>query len=190
MPIQNILCFGDSLTAGYGLANAAVESYPALIGQRITAVQPDCHVINAGYSGDTTNGGLARIDYWISRHITIFVLELGINDILRGIPPQNTQNNLQAIINKVRTKYPAVHMIMMGMQIPAFLHSPFTEQFNNIYPVLARNNNMAMVPNFLEGVAGKARLNLRDRIHPNADGYKVIAENVWPVFEKVIRRQV
>jgi len=189
MPTKNILCFGDSLTAGYGLGNPGMESYPALIGQRIMAAQFDYHVINAGYSGDTSAGGLSRIDYWISRPVAIFVLELGINDILRGIPPQNMQNNLQLIISKVKVKYPAVRMIMMGMQIPAFLHSPFTEQFNNIYPALARNNNMTLVPDFLEGVAGKARLNQRDRIHPNADGYKVTAENVWPVFEKVILQQ-
>ncbi|HZY37173.1 MAG TPA: arylesterase [Mucilaginibacter sp.] len=187
MATQNILFFGDSLTAGYGLQNPALESFPALIGQKIAAGQLDCHVINAGLSGDTTAGGLSRIDYWLSRPVAVFILELGINDILRGIPPQNTRNNLQAIVNKVKAKYPGARMVLMGMQIPAFLHSPFTDQFNNIYPALAAANNIALAPYFLEGVAGKARLNQHDRIHPNAEGYKVIAENVWPVIEKVIR---
>jgi acyl-CoA thioesterase-1 len=186
MATQNILFFGDSLTAGYGLANPAQESYPALVGQKIVAVQLDYHVINAGLSGDTSSGGLSRIDYWLSRPVTVFVLELGINDILRGVPPQTTRGNLQAIIDRVKAKYPAVRILLMGMQIPAFLHSPFTDQFNSIYPDLAAANNLAFVPNFLGGVAGIARLNQRDRIHPNAEGYKVIAENVWPVIQKII----
>ncbi len=185
MPTQNILFFGDSLTAGYGLQNPAMESYPALIGQKIAAAPLDYHIINAGLSGDTSAGGLSRLDYWLSRPISIFVLELGINDILRGIAPQTTRNNLQAIIDKTKTKYPAVKIVLMGMQLPAFLHSPFTEQFNAIYPGLAAANQMALIPYFLDGVAGMARLNQRDRIHPNADGYKVIAEKVWQVMQKV-----
>jgi acyl-CoA thioesterase-1 len=187
MAMQNILFFGDSLTAGYGLTNPSMESYPALIGQKIIAAKLDYHTINAGSSGDTSAGGLSRIDYWLSRPIAVFVLELGINDILRGIPPQTTRSNLQAIINKAKAKYPSVRILLMGMQVPAFLHSPFTDQFNNIYPALAAANNTAFVPYFLDGVAGKARLNQRDRIHPNADGYKVISENVWPAIQRLIQ---
>jgi acyl-CoA thioesterase-1 len=185
MSTQNILFFGDSLTAGYGLQNPALESFPALIGQRLSAAHLDYTVINAGLSGDTSAGGLNRIDYWLSRPVAVLALELGINDILRGIPPQTTRNNLQGIINKVKTKYPGVSMILMGMQLPAFLHSPFTQQFNAIYPSLAAVNKMILFPNFLESVAGKSKLNLHDRIHPNAEGYKVIAENVWPVIKKL-----
>jgi acyl-CoA thioesterase-1 len=186
MPAHNILFFGDSLTAGYGLQNPVLESYPALIGQKIAAAGLDYYVMNAGISGDTTAGGLSRIDCWLSRPIAVFVLELGINDIMRGLPPHVTRANLKAIADKVRTKYPAVKMVLMGMRFPAFLHSPLTAQFNNIYPALAGDNKMALVADFLDGVAGKARLNQRDRIHPNAEGYKVIAENVWPVIEKII----
>ncbi len=168
------------------MQNPVLESYPALIGKKIAAAGLDYYVMNAGISGDTTAGGLSRIDYWLSRPIAVFVLELGINDIMRGLPPQVTCANLKAIADKVRTKYPAVKMVLMGMRFPAFLHSPLTAQFNNIYPALAGDNKMALVADFLDGVAGKARLNQRDRIHPNAEGYKVIAENVWPVIEKII----
>lgn len=186
MATQNILFFGDSLTAGYGLASPAQESYPALIGRKIAAAQLDYHMINAGLSGDTSSGGLSRIDYWLSRPATLFVLELGINDILRGISPQTTRSNLQAILNRVKAKYPAVRVLLMGMKMPAFLHAAFTDQFNSIYPDLATANKLELVSDFLEGVSGKARLNQRDRIHPNAEGYKVIAEHVWPVIQTII----
>ena len=184
--MQNILFFGDSLTAGYGLRNAAIESFPALIGQKIKATYPDYNIINAGLSGDTSGGGLNRLDYWLSQRINIFVLELGINDVIRGISPQTTQKNLQAIIDKVKVKNPGVKIALMGMQIPLFLHSPFAAHFNTIYRTLADLNNLALVPFFLEGVAGKHNFNLPDRLHPNVEGYKVIAGNVWPVINGLL----
>lgn len=186
MSARNILFFGDSLTAGYGLQNPATESYPALIGQKVADAGMDYPIINAGLSGDTSSGGLGRINYWLSRPVSVFVLELGINDILRGIPPQTTCRNLQAIIDKVRTRYPDVKMALMGMELPAFLHSPFTQAFNAVYPSIAAANKMAFVSYFLDGVAGKARLNQRDRIHPTAEGYQVIAGNVWPVLKDLL----
>jgi len=182
----NILFFGDSLTAGYGLVNPAAESFPALIGQKLQTEYPGFRVINAGMSGDTSGGGLNRIDYWLSRPVDVFVLELGINDVIRQMPPSTTQKNLQAIIDKVKTKYPRAKMALMGMRLPDFLHSPSTPQFNSIYPQIAVANKMALVPFFLEGVAGKSNLNLRDKIHPSAEGYKVIAANVWPVIRGLI----
>jgi len=184
--MPNILFFGDSLTAGYGLADPATESFPALIGQKLQIENPGFQVINAGLSGDTSGGGLNRIDYWLSRPVDVFVLELGINDVTRQIPPLTTQKNLQAIIQKVMTRYPLAKMALMGMRLPDFLHSPFTAQFNAIYPQIALANQMALVPFFLEGVAGKSNLNLRDKIHPSAEGYKVIAANVWPVIQRLI----
>jgi acyl-CoA thioesterase-1 len=105
---------------------------------------------------------------------------------MRGVHPQNTLKNLQAIIDKVRVKYPGVKMALMGMQIPLFIHSPFTVQFNSIYPSLANANQMLLVPFFLEGVAGQAHLNLPDRLHPSAEGYKIIADKVWYVIQKLI----
>ena len=184
--MQNMLFFGNSLTAGYGLRNAAAESFPAIIGQKIVAAGLDYKVINAGLSGDTTTGGLRRLDYWLSQPVSVFVLELGINDIIRGIAPTTTLNNLQAIINKVKTKYPNAKIALMGMQIPPFMPSPVAGQFREIFTGLAWANKISLVPFFLEGVAGNAHLNLPDKLHPNAAGYKVIADNVWPVIEKLI----
>jgi acyl-CoA thioesterase-1 len=184
--MSNILFFGDSLTAGYGLSDPSSQSYPALIEQKINAAGLPFHVINAGLSGDTSGGGLSRIDYWLSRPVDVFVLELGINDVFRQAPPTVTQKNLQAIIDRVRSKYPAAKTALMGMRLPDFLHSPLTPQFNSIYPALAQANQMAFVPFFLEGVAGKSNLNLRDKIHPSAEGYKIIAGNVWPVIRSLL----
>jgi acyl-CoA thioesterase-1 len=184
--MQNILFFGDSLTAGYGLRNAAIESFPAIIGQKIEAAKLDYKIINAGLNGDTSVGGLRRIDYWLSRPVSIFVLELGINDIIRGMAPSTTLKNLQAIADKVKAKYPQVKIVLMGMQIPAFIHSPVATQFRDIFHSLANSNKMSLVPFFLDGVAGKLNLNLPDRLHPNAEGYKVIADNVWPVIQKLM----
>ncbi len=184
--MKNILFFGNSLTAGYGLRNTHIESFPARIGQKINAGQLGYKVINAGLSGDTSAGGLNRISYWISQPVDVFVLELGINDIIRRVPPQTTQRNLQAIIDKVKVKYPHVKMALMGMQLPGIIPSPFASQFNAIYPALTNANQMALVRFFLEGVAGKAHLNLPDGLHPNAEGYKIIADNVWPVIQKLL----
>ena len=184
--MKNILFFGDSLTAGYGLGNAASESFPALIQQKINAAKLGYKVINAGLSGDTSGGGLNRIDYWLSQPVSVFVLELGINDIIRGIAPQTTRNILQAIIDKVKVKYPGVKMILMGMEIPAFVPGTFAAQFRDIYRKLADANQMTFVPFFLEGVAGKPHLNLPDRIHPSAEGYRIIADKVWPAIQTLL----
>jgi acyl-CoA thioesterase I len=129
---------------------------------------------------------LIRIDYWISRHIDILILELGINDIMRGVNPQNTAQNLQAIINKVKAKNPKVKMALMGMQIPLFIRSPYTSQFNAIYPSLAQTNQILLLPFFLEGVAGQTHLNLADRLHPSAEGYKIIADKVWYIIQRLM----
>jgi len=184
--MQNILCFGDSLTAGYGLRNKDKEAYPALIQQKLNDLKLNYQVINAGLSGDTSAGGLNRLDYWLSQPISVFVLELGINDIIRGIPPATTLKNLQAIVHKIKARYPDVKLALMGMQIPAFIHSPVAAQFKEIFTTLARDNRMALLPFFLDGVAGIAQLNLPDHLHPNAEGYKVIAGKVWPVIEQLL----
>jgi len=181
--MKNALFFGDSLTAGYGLTSPSTESFPALILQKITSTGLNYRVTNAGLSGDTTVGGLQRIDYWTSKPVDVFVLELGINDIIRGISPQTTGANLQLLINLVKQKYPGVKMALMGMRVPPFMPIPFAAQFVDIYPKLATKNQMTFVPFFLEGVAGIANLNLPDKLHPSAAGYKVIADRVWPVIK-------
>lgn len=184
--MKSILFFGDSLTAGYGLRNVSEESFPALIQQKINQEQLDYRVINAGVSGDTTTGGLARIDYWLSQPIDVFILELGANDILRGIPPQTTARNLQAIVNKVKEKYPAVKMALMGMELPSIIPIQLVSDFSSVFRRIAEVNRMAFVPFFLKGVAGQLHLNLPDRVHPTAEGYKIIANTVWPVIKSLL----
>jgi acyl-CoA thioesterase-1 len=184
--MQNILFFGDSLTAGYGLASSATESFPALIGEKLRAEGLQYQITNAGLSGDTTAGGLSRLDYWLGKPVDVFVLELGINDILRGVAPLTTAKNLQTIIDKVKAKYPQAKLVLLGMEIPVFLGGGIAEVFNGIYRELAQHNRMAFVPFLLAGVAGKAHLNLWDRLHPSAEGYKVVAETVWPAIKAVL----
>ncbi|MCJ8209671.1 arylesterase [Mucilaginibacter sp. RS28] len=183
---KNILFFGDSLTAGYGLGDVHNESFPALIQQKIKAHGLNYQVINAGLSGDTSSGGLNRLNYWLGRQVDVFILELGINDILRGIPPATTHQNLQTIIDRVKEKYPDVKLALMGMQLPAFIPGAFAAEFRNIFSKLATANHMAFVPFFLEGVAGMPHLNLRDGLHPSAAGYRIIADKVWPVLHQVL----
>jgi acyl-CoA thioesterase-1 len=186
--MNKILFFGDSLTAGYGLGNVADESFPALIGQKIKKDGLPYEVINAGVSGDTSAGGLSRIEYWLSRPISVFILELGINDILRGISPKSTLNNLQAIIDKVKLKYPGCKLALMGMEIPAFIPGAFATEFRAIFRKLAGSNQMVFVPFFLEGVAGLAHLNMKDGLHPSAMGYQIIADKVWPVIKPLLSK--
>jgi acyl-CoA thioesterase-1 len=181
--MHNILFFGDSLTAGYGLGNHKAESFPALIQQKIDIEGLSYHCINGGLSGDTTAGGLLRLEYWMNRPLHVFVLELGINDIIRGVSLQITAKNLQAIIDKVKLKYPGIKLVMMGMEVPAFIPGAFATDFKAIFRKLADANQMAFVSFYLDGVAGKAHLNLPDRLHPNAAGYRVMADRVWPVLK-------
>jgi len=184
--VKNIIFFGDSLTAGYGLASAAKESFPALIGDKLKAQNLPYQVINAGVSGDTTTGGLARLNYWLRNPVDVFVLELGINDAMRSVPPETIATNLQTIIDRVKAKYPEVKLVLLGMEIPVFLGGPVALQFSAIYRRLATDNQMAFLPFLLQGVAGQQHLNLWDRVHPSAAGYKIVAELVWPVLKGVL----
>lgn len=184
--MKHILFFGDSLTAGYGLASAAAESFPALIQQKIDKDQLNYTITNAGVSGDTTKGGVARLDYWLSKPVDVFILELGINDAIRHVAPLTIQHNLQTIINKIRTKYPEVKIALMGMQLPGFIPGSHVAEFRNIFTTLASTNDIALVPFFLEGVAGQRHLNLRDGLHPSAEGYKIIADKVWPLIKGLL----
>lgn len=183
---KHILFFGDSLTAGYGLRDPASESFPALVGLKIRDAGLSYEVINAGISGDTSSGGLERIDYWLSRRIDVFILELGINDIMRGFPPAQTEKNLQAIINKVKARYPRCIIVLMGMQLPEFIPGTMATEFRGIFRTLADANKIAFVPFFLNGVMGQSHLNLSDGIHPSAKGYELIASNVWPVIQPLL----
>ena len=181
-----MLFFGDSLTAGYGLSNVQSESFPALMQQKIYKEQLPYRIINAGLSGDTSGGGLGRIDYWLSQPVDVFVLELGINDVTRGISPATTAKNLQLIIDKVKTRYPNARLAIMGMEIPAFIPGVFAAQFRAIFKQLADKNKTALVPFFLHGVAGVMHLNMKDGVHPTAEGYKIVADKVWPVLKPLL----
>lgn len=191
--IRNILCFGNSLTAGYGLASS--QAWPALIQQRIHALRMPYHIINVGRNGDTSGGGVLRIEQYLSDPIDVFILELGINDLPRGILPTQTAANLQKIIDRVKETHPKSRMVLAGMEVPSlvipreismFLNDPVVAAFRNIFGEIARKNNMAYIPFLLKGVAGIAHLNLMDRIHPNAQGHHILAENVWEVLSAIL----
>jgi acyl-CoA thioesterase-1 len=179
---KTILFFGNSLTAGYGVEPA--EAYPALIQKKIDSLDLTYKVVNAGVSGETTSGGNSRIDWILKQPIDIFVLELGANDGLRGIPLETTEQNLQSIIDKVRKTYPEITIILEGMQIPPNMGAEYTTAFKDIYPRLAKENNIGLIPFLLKDVAGDSKLNQQDGIHPTAKGHKIMAETVWEVLKK------
>lgn len=181
---KNILFFGNSLTAGYGVEPS--ESFPALIRQRIDSLGLPYNVVNAGVSGETTSGGNGRIDWVLQQPVDIFILELGANDGLRGIPVTETRKNLQAIIDKVKSKYPQARIILAGMQIPPNMGQKYTREFREVFSELANENKIELVPFLLEGVGGEAHLNQADGIHPNPEGHKLLAENVWKHLEKFL----
>jgi len=174
---KNILFFGTSLTAGYGLDQA--EAYPALIQQKIDSLKLPYKVINAGLSGETSAAGKSRIDWLLKQPVSIFVLELGANDGLRGIAVKETITNLQAIIDKVKAKNPDVKLVMEGMQMPPNMGETYTTEFKAIFKDLAEKNEMVYVPFLLEGVGGISKLNQSDGIHPTAKGHQILAKNVW-----------
>jgi acyl-CoA thioesterase-1 len=179
-----ILCFGDSLTAGYGLEPS--QAFPALIQEKIHTRGWKFRVVNAGLSGETTAGGLRRIDWVLQRPVDILVLELGANDGLRGLSTEKAKQNLQAIIDRTRSKYPQVKVVIAGMQVPSNLGREYTARFRAIFPELAKANNAALIPFLLEGVGSVPELNLPDGIHPTAAGQTIVAENVWKVLEPVL----
>jgi acyl-CoA thioesterase I len=186
--MQRILFFGDSLTAGYGLDDPGQESLPALIQQRINDAKLSFEVVNAGLSGDTSSGGLNRLDYWLTRPPDIFILELGINDVMRGVPTSATTLNLDSILKRVSQRHPKCKLVVMGMEIPAALVSGKIDEFRAIFRTLADKYNAAFVPFFLEGVAGMKHLNLRDGIHPSHKGYQIIADKIWPVIRPLVTK--
>lgn len=182
-----ILFFGNSLTAGMGLEPS--EAFPALIQNRLDSLNYDYEVINAGLSGETTASGKNRINWVLNQNVDVFVLELGANDGLRGIPLEETRKNLQDIINTVKEKNPDTKIVLAGMQIPPNMGEEYTTEFRNIFPKLAEENNVELIPFLLEGVAGDPKLNQQDGIHPTAEGYEIVADNVWSVLEDVVEKE-
>ena len=180
-----ILFLGNSLAAGAGIDPAS--AFPALIQNRMDSLGWNVRAINAGLSGETSAGGLRRIDWHLQQQpVSVLVLELGGNDGLRGIPVEVTQNNLQTIIDKARTANPDMEIILAGMQIPPNLGQDYTQAFRKIYPTLTRMENAHLIPFLLEGVGGVDSLMQMDGIHPNESGHRIVAENVWSVLHPVI----
>ncbi len=179
-----ILFFGDSLTAGYGLSPE--EAFPTLVEQRLNKKEKRVKVVNAGLSGETTAGGLSRIDWILRQPVDIFVLELGGNDGLRGLPVEQSRMNLQGIIDKVKAKYPNCKIVMAGMMVPPNMGKEYTDAFKRVYPELAAANKATLIPFILDGVGGIEKLNQADGIHPNAEGHQIISARIAPVFERLL----
>ncbi len=179
-----IIFFGDSLTAGYQLDPE--EAFPAQVQEIIDSLRLNYTVVNAGLSGETTTGGLNRINWILNQQADVFVLELGANDGLRGIPLSETRQNLQAMIDTVRSKNSDTKIILAGMQIPPNLGQEYTAEFRQIFTDLAKENQLALIPFLLDGVAGIPELNLEDGIHPTPEGHRIVADNVWQVLEPLI----
>lgn len=182
---KRVLFFGDSITAGYGVGKE--QAYPALIQQKIDSLGWNFTVANGGLSGETSAGGLRRIDWMMRQPLSVFVLELGGNDGLRGINLSSTKKNLQAIIDKVEKKYPQAKIIIAGMQVPPNLGTDYTDEFKKMYPDLADRNDVTLIPFLLKDVGGIPELNQGDGIHPNSRGHKIVAQNVWEVLKPVLQ---
>lgn len=181
---QTIVVLGDSIAAGHGVELS--ESFPSLLQQRIDEKKYPYHIVNAGVSGDTSASGVRRMPWLLKRKIDVLIIELGGNDGLRGITPTETETNLKKIIDLAREKYPKIHVVLAGMQMPQNMGEEYTEQFKNVFLKVAREKKTALIPFLLEGVGGKADLNQPDRIHPNPAGHKIVADNVWAVLEPML----
>ncbi|MDY7394066.1 arylesterase [Aureibaculum sp. 2210JD6-5] len=183
---KTILFFGDSLTAGYGLDDVN-DAFPSLIQSTIDSLGLNYTVVNSGLSGETSAGGKSRLDWVLKQKIDVFVLELGANDGLRGIPLTETRKNLQDIIDAVQKKLPEATIILAGMELPPNMGPEYTSEFRTIFSDLAEKNNLPLIPFILKDVGGVKELNLEDGIHPTAEGHQIVAKNVWEVLEKVIK---
>lgn len=181
-----VLFLGTSLTAGLGVA--VDSAFPALIGKRIDSLNVPLRVVNAGESGGTSAGGLRRIEFLLEQQeVAVLVLELGANDGLRGLDVEAMRANLQAIIDRARAAYPDVDIVLAGMEAPPNLGVRYTEQFRQTFVDLAAENDAALVPFLLEGVGAVESMNQDDGIHPNEQGHRQVADNVWAVLQDVVR---
>ena len=183
-PRGRIVVLGDSITAGFGLDPA--QAYPALLQQKVDAARLPFSVVNAGLSGDTTAGGLRRIDWALGDGADALIIALGGNDGLRGLSPKQTEENLLGIIKKARAKSPGISVIIAGMQMPENMGREFVEKFGAVFPRVAAEAQVTLMPFLLEGVGGVPELNQADMIHPTPEGQRKVAENVWHVLEKVL----
>jgi acyl-CoA thioesterase-1 len=182
---KTIIFFGNSLTAGYGLDPN--QSFPTLIGRRLDSLHLPYKVVNAGVSGETSAGGASRISWTLRQPADIFLLELGANDGLRGIPVTSTRDNLQSIIDTVRHRYPSCKIILAGMRVPPNMGSTYSSAFHDIFTQLAQTNHISLIPFILDGVGGDPSLNQADGIHPNFTGEKIVTETVWKALQPYLK---
>jgi acyl-CoA thioesterase-1 len=180
-----VVVLGDSLTAGLGLAPS--EAYPSLLQQRLTEEKLDYEVVNAGVSGDTSAGGLSRLDWALDGDVRFLILALGANDGLRGLPPEALKKNLAQIIERARAR--GITVVLAGMEAPPNYGRGYAQAFHDVYPALAKQYDIPFVPFLLEGVGGVARLNQADGIHPNVEGARVLADNVWTILKPLVEPQ-
>ena len=179
-----IVALGDSLTAGLGLSPD--EAYPALLEARLAREGYDYRVVNAGVSGDTSAGGLRRMDWVLKLSPEIVIVALGANDGLRGLPASAMRDNLRAIVLRARSA--GANVLLAGMRLPPNYGTHYAQEFENVFPDLARQTKVPLMPFLLEGVAGEVRLNLADGLHPNAEGQRRIAEHVWPYLRQLLAK--
>ena len=182
---KKLLFFGDSLTAGYGLEDIN-NAFPALIQTKIDSLSLKYTVINSGLSGETSAGGKSRINWVLNQKVDIFILELGANDGLRGIPLKETRKNLQAIIDAVLAKNAATKIVLAGMQLPPNMGIDYITEFKTIFPELAKKNGLKLIPFLLKDVGGIPALNQADGIHPTKKGHQILAKNTWAILESLI----
>jgi acyl-CoA thioesterase-1 len=182
--VPTIVAFGDSLTAGFGVSSD--EAYPSRLERRLREEGYAYRVVNAGVSGDTTAGGLRRVDWVLKARPKIVILELGANDGLRGLSPERTRDNLAQIIERLRTAGATV--ILAGMRVPPNYGDDYARAFEAVFPELARRYHLPLIPFFLDGVATDPSLNQPDGLHPTADGYRVIVDRLWPRVRPLLTR--
>ncbi|MBF8273462.1 MAG: tesA [Magnetococcales bacterium] len=181
-PTETILCLGDSLTEGFGVDDA--DCYPTLLQKRLLKHGSQRRVINAGLSGDTTQGVYRRMDRFLTPSPGLAVVAIGLNDGFMGVPAPAIYDNLDAIIQKLQ-RHP-IQIILGGMRLPSDFPAPVQAEFASIYPKLSQKHNLHLIPFFLEGIFADHRYNQWDNIHPNAAGYRVVLENVWKIVQPLL----
>jgi len=180
-----IVFLGDSLTAGYGLAKG--ESVPSLIQKRLKDAGYPYEVVNAGVSGDTSAGGLNRLEWSLAGDVKVLVIELGANDGLRGLPVAGLKQNLTEIITRAQARN--IKVILTGMEAPPNFGPAYTSEFRGVYRQLAKEHDVVFVPFYLDGVAGIPNLNIADGIHPNAEGSRIVEKTIWAALEPLLTKR-
>lgn len=182
-----LVVLGDSLAAGYGVDPE--EAYPARLQRAVEAAGLGYRVVNAGVSGDTTAGGLRRLNWVLRQPVEVLLVALGGNDGLRGLSPAMTRSNLVEIVTTARSRHPGLTVVLAGMQMPPNMGEDYVAAFREVYPWVAEQTGAVLVPHLLEGVGGRPEYNLPDLIHPNVEGHAMVASNVWSVLRPVLEER-